>query len=155
MEDLSENTPISPSRPDEIQNTAVEAETTAITDNKADRPWLFKPGVSGNPAGKPKGKRNFTTRIRESLEKIAEGQGFTYEEALVKTVLHKAIVEKDPNMIRLIWNYLDGMPHQTTDMTLGIKPIPILGHVQIDDSNQEDSQAEEENKSDTGGNGSQ
>lgn len=65
----------------------------------------------GNP-GRPEGSQNFTTKVRAALLKIADGKQETYEELLVKTVLHKALVEKDEKMIKLIWNYLDGMPKQ-------------------------------------------
>lgn len=51
--------------------------------------------------------------------KIADGKEFTYEEALAKKVLHKAIVEGNEAMIKLIWNYLDGMPAQSLDLTTG------------------------------------
>ncbi len=29
-----------------------------MTDNTDEKPWLFKPGQSANPAGRPKGSRN-------------------------------------------------------------------------------------------------
>jgi len=77
-----------------------------------DSPTTFKPGQSGNPAGKPKGTKSFTTKVTEALEKIAEGKDYTYEEALIKSILKKAIVDGDTTMIRMIWNYKDGMPVQ-------------------------------------------
>lgn len=72
----------------------------------------FKPGESGNPNGRPKGSRNFTTKVRDALEKMADGKTYTYEEALIKTILKRAIVDGNDRMLRLIWNYLDGMPAQ-------------------------------------------
>ena len=95
--------------------------------NNQSKPWQFQPGQSGNPAGKPPGIRNFTTKVKEALEKIADGKEYTYEEALVKAVLKKAIIDQDPAIMRLIWNYLDGLPLQRTDITTAGKPIPLLG----------------------------
>ena len=83
----------------------------------------FVKGQSGNPAGRPVGAKSFTTKVKEALEKIAEGKEYTYEEAFIKSILKKAIVDGDASTQRLIWNYLDGLPHQTMDMTSGGKPI--------------------------------
>jgi len=69
-----------------------------------------------NLNGRPAGVRNFTTKVREAMEKIADGKEYTYEEAFVKSILHKAIIEKDPTIMRLIWNYFDGMPKGTLDL---------------------------------------
>jgi hypothetical protein len=68
----------------------------------------------GHPkvGGREKGSKSFTTKIREALMKIAEGKNYTYEEVFIKAILHKGIVEKDPTIIKLIWNYLDGLPTQ-------------------------------------------
>lgn len=65
-----------------------------------------------NREGRTPGTKNFTTKVKEALERIAEGKDYSYEQALVNAILHKAIIEKDPQMMRLIWNYLDGMPIQ-------------------------------------------
>lgn len=76
---------------------------------------LFK---EGNP-GKPKGARHITTLVREALLKVAttkDGKKIQYEQAFIEAILNKAIFEQDPGMIRLMWNYLDGMP--TTNINL-------------------------------------
>ena len=78
-------------------------------------PW--KPGESGNPAGKPTGTRNFTTLVREALKKLAvdkDGKELpeSYEALLIKRVLNKAISQGDTRMIEILWNYLDGKPMQ-------------------------------------------
>lgn len=76
----------------------------------------FKPGQSGNPAGRPKGSKNFTTKVREALEKISKNDGCTYEEALIKSIIAKAIIDGDTRSQKLIWNYLDGMPQQNVKL---------------------------------------
>ena len=72
----------------------------------------FVKGQSGNPDGRPVGARNFTTKVREALEKIAEGKDYTYEEAFIKAILKKGIVDQDTGMMRTIWEQLDGKPLQ-------------------------------------------
>ncbi len=71
-----------------------------------------------NLDGRPKGVKNMTTKVKEALEKIAEGKDYTYEEAFVKSILKKAIVDGDGQIIKLIWNYMDGMPIQKTETKL-------------------------------------
>lgn len=101
------------------------------TVKKQNPPHMFQPGVSGNPNGRPKGAKNFTSKVKKALEKIAEGKDFTYEEALVKKILHKAIVEGNEQMIKLMWNYIDGMPVQAIDHKIEQMPDPILGGEKI------------------------
>ena len=67
-----------------------------------------------NPHGRPLGAKNFTTKVKEALLLVAQrgedGKEISYEEALVKKILKLAIIDGDQQMIKLIWNYLDGMP---------------------------------------------
>jgi len=79
---------------------------------------LWKKGdPSPNPAGRPVGAKSFTTKVKEALEKIAEGKKYTIEEALVKSILKKAIIDGDSATQKLIWNYLDGMPKQSLEVS--------------------------------------
>jgi len=64
-----------------------------------------------NPAGRPKGTKNFTTKVREALNKFVNEEGQTFENQLAEVVVKKAM-EGDKEMIKLIWNYMDGMPTQ-------------------------------------------
>jgi hypothetical protein len=72
-------------------------------------------GVSGNPDGRPKGSISITTELKKELEKIPEGQRMTYLEAFIKKVLKKAIVDEDPQMMKTLWSYIDGMPKQAVE----------------------------------------
>ena len=72
---------------------------------------LFAKGNPGGP-GRPAGQRSFTTKVRDALEKIAEGKDYTYEEAFIKAILKKSIVDQDTTMMRTVWEQLDGKPLQ-------------------------------------------
>ena len=99
-----------------------------------------------NRLGKPKGTKSFTTKVREALEKIADGKDYTYEEALVRSIMKKAIVDGDTASQKLIWNYLDGMPKEKMDMTLReVQPIYGGKSIQRYQGNEKDIPTEEEN----------
>lgn len=107
------------------------------------------PNINRN--GRPPGTKNFTTKVREALAKIADGKEYTYEEALIKSVLKKAIVDGDSTMQRIIWNYLDGLPAQRVDVTSDGKPIPILAHVFSNNSDKENTIDDKEDPGGAGG----
>lgn len=72
----------------------------------------FPKGVSGNPNGRPKGKRNFDTLFKEAITKIAEADGKTLdemEEQLVQVGYDKAR-EGDYRFWQDIFDRLHGKP---------------------------------------------
>lgn len=96
----------------------------------------LKKGVILNPNGRPAGSKSFTSKVRDALSKISAGGDTTYEEEFIKAILKKAIVDQDPQIMKLMWNYFDGMPTQPLDHTsLGrsMNPLAVLTDEELDD----------------------
>ena len=77
--------------------------------------------VSGvlNPKGKPKGVKHMTTLVEEALIKIAKtdkGTEIEIEKALAEKIVKMAL-DGNEQMIKMIWNYRDGMPSQNINLT--------------------------------------
>ena len=77
---------------------------------------------AGHPkvGGKEKGTRHFTTLVQEALVKVAltdKGEKIEVQKALGEKVVKMAL-EGNEQMIKLIWNYLDGMPKQSIETTI-------------------------------------
>ena len=93
----------------------------------------FKKGVSGNPAGKPKGVEHSKTRLLRLLQLVTkvrnpvtgEDEEFTIAEQLDMKIIAKAM-KSDLRAYQEILDRLEGKPKQTTDITADIK-----GNVQI------------------------
>ena len=93
----------------------------------------FKKGVSGNPAGKPKGVEHSKTRLLRLLELVqvktnpitGEKEEFTVAEQLDMMVLQKAF-KGDLRAYQEILDRLEGISKQTTDINANIQ-----GSVQI------------------------
>ncbi len=81
---------------EELENpTEKNIENPEIVGNKQanrDEKGRFIEGVSGNPAGKPKGTKNFGTDFDEVVEEIAKLNNITFSEAR-KQLLKVAYVE--------------------------------------------------------------
>lgn len=73
----------------------------------------FKPGVSGNPAGKPVGTLSIKARVRAALEKDPEAM-----EKFVKHFTHKNR--------ELAWQMLEGKPKQENEVTVDKEGIQSL-----------------------------
>lgn len=91
-----------PAKPGEIQE-------------KRDELGRFVPGVSGNPAGKPKGIKHMTTILDEAIRKVAEGTGNTYDKEIVKALMEKARTG-DTKAIDMIFDRLEGKPKQSMEI---------------------------------------
>lgn len=105
----------------------MEKEITAKTEKKQRSLANLKPfkkGQSGNPKGKPKGTISITQEIKKKLLTCPKGKEKNYLEYMVDMILQKAIIEGDETMLKLIWNYTDGMPKQTIGGD-GDNPIKI------------------------------
>jgi len=70
----------------------------------------FKPGISANPGGRPKGSVNLTTILKKKLKECPEGEEKTYGELFIDRLIELAIIEKNINAYKLIMNYIDGLP---------------------------------------------
>jgi len=89
------------------------------TEEKQRLPQWFKPGQSGNIEGRPKGSLNMTTKVKKALESIyynKNGKEVRADKALIEKILELAIKDGNEKMIKLIWNYLDGLPKQNIDL---------------------------------------
>ena len=67
----------------------------------------WKPGVSGNPAGRPLKGYSITETAREMLNAKPE-----IKRALVTKVLERALKNNDIVAIKLLWSYMDGQAPQ-------------------------------------------
>ena len=81
----------------------------------------FKEGHKGF---KKKGTRHMTTLLKEYIQKEIEGVGTEYDKQITETVLTKAL-EGESWAVKLVYEYLDGKPHQTTDVTSDGESINI------------------------------
>ncbi len=88
----------------------------------------FIPGESGNPKGRPKGSVSIITEIKKILQEIPNAEDKkTYAQKLARIIVEQAVEKADKEMIKLICNYIDGMPKQT----FGLDADDILTGVNI------------------------
>jgi hypothetical protein len=93
----------------------------------------FPKGVSGNPAGKPKGVQNSKTRLLRLLELVTttknpvtgEMEEFTIAEQLDMKIIAKAM-KGDIRAYQELLDRLEGKSKQTTDINANIQ-----GNIQI------------------------
>jgi len=106
-------------------------EEQKIIDNlqtpNTDKPWLFKPGESGNPNGRPK-ESTETKLIRKAAKQIIEEYKQALAEALplIQPVLIAKAIEGDIQAIKEIHDRSMDKAKQATDITSGGEKILIM-----------------------------
>lgn len=101
----------------------------------------FKKGESGNPNGRPKGKRNFSTIFYDALESLANKNGME-PSALETEIVEKALLSARKGDARFYKDLMDrvhGTAIQRQDVMSGGKPIPLMHNVFTNNQSQEDS----------------
>ena len=95
--------------PEVIKAEEITVNTDLI---QVEKPYLFQPGQSGNPKGKPKGARHFSTLIREAVQKVAEGDAEPQDILMVKALAKKA-KEGDLKALDMVFDRVDGKAEQS------------------------------------------
>jgi len=87
---------------------------------KTDRDPITGKFIEGNEGGpgRPHGSFSLKTLLEQEIQKQPRDQRITYALALIKKQLQQAINEGDQQTQKLIWNYLEGLPLQKTDMEI-------------------------------------
>jgi len=70
-----------------------------------------------NTKGRPPLGQSMTELMREFLDGVEEGQKVTRKQQLIRKIALLAYKDGDLNAIKMIWNYIDGMPNQKTEIT--------------------------------------
>ena len=91
----------------------MESENT--TQNQEKKRRGFQPGVSGNPKGKPKGARHFSTLIREAIKRVAEGDDEPADRLIVKQLVERA-KKGDLAAIDRVIDRVDGKAEQNINL---------------------------------------
>lgn len=69
-----------------------------------------------NRKGRPLKGDTLTDLMKEFLEEVPEGQKISRKKAFVKRVYELALQNNDTALIKLIWNYIDGLPKATIEV---------------------------------------
>ncbi len=90
----------------------------------------FKPGQSGNPAGRVPGSKNLSTILAKYLENDVTTEGLdgieikvSAADAVVLKLIRRAVKKGDYRAIREIFDRLEGRTKQSVDVTTDGKPL--------------------------------
>lgn len=88
----------------------------------------FKPGKSGNPKGRPKGSRNFSTALVEALEERVpvtvngKPRKLSKREVIAKQAVHKA-ASGDLRATSMVWKEMQAEGAQEAHATQSMRPL--------------------------------
>lgn len=98
---------------EQTNETTPEESANAVEKQKPAHLW--KPGESGNPAGKKKGTRHFSTLIREAITKVATDTGTSDDKEIVRALVEKAKMG-DLKAVDMVLDRVDGKAEQTINL---------------------------------------
>jgi len=106
---------------EDSSNTQLENNQDTNTENTEEiqKSHLFQKGQSGNPKGKPKGARHFSTLLKEAIIKVAEGDAEPADRMIVKQLVDKA-KKGDLQAIDRVLDRVDGKAEQTINLDADI-----------------------------------
>lgn len=84
----------------------------------------FKKGESGNPNGRPKGRRNFSTIFYDALEKLAEKNGIPADQ-LETEIVEKALLSARKGDHKFYKDLMDRLHGQATQNTESVVKVEI------------------------------
>ena len=88
-----------------------QEEVSDTSENKQSRPWLFQPGKSGNPAGRPKGSKTLKTYVAEMIRDMSDEEKLEFLKGLDKKV---------------IWEMAEGRAKQETEIDATITGPAVI-----------------------------
>ena len=88
-----------------------QEELSDSSETKQSRPWLFQPGKSGNPKGRPKGSKTLKTYVAEMIRDMTDDEKLEYLKGLDKKV---------------IWEMAEGRAKQETEADITLTGPGIL-----------------------------
>lgn len=90
-------------------------EDTDITESKTEKPWLFKPGVSGNPKGRPPGSKSLKSYAREYLLSLEDDEKLAFMAGMDK---------------RTVWEMAEGKAKQDLDVKGNLTISQVLDNLE-------------------------
>ena len=84
-----------------------------------------------NPSGRGPGTKNMTSVLRDAIAQVSEGNPMKRQEKIVQRVLDMAEAG-DKDMVKLVWEYMDGKAVQRMDHTSDGEAINPMSKAQLD-----------------------
>lgn len=90
-------------------------EETDKSDKYTEKPWLFKPGQSGNPAGRPKGSKSLKTFAKEYLLSLNDEEKLEFMAGMDK---------------KTVWEMAEDKPKQGTEISGKLTISDVLDEIE-------------------------
>jgi len=108
-----------------------EQSQNSADDKDPERPWLFKPGQSGNPGGRPKGSFSFASIVKRKLSEVPAGQQKSYAEGIVDRTIADAL-KGNKDARKVLWESVDGQARETLDVTVSTPDYDSMTGEELD-----------------------